>query len=441
MRCCARRDRAPGGNYGLPNHLRISTGTAEQNERLLAAMAAAIAAARVSSRRCELRHRVPAAGSAGEMRVPGDKSISHRAAMLGAIAEGTTEIHGFLEGEDCARDARGAAGDGRHGTSGAGPGVVRIRGRRASRGLQGAGLGAGPREFRYLHAAADGLLAGQGFDTILIGDASLMSRPMERVAAPLRRMGADIAHQRRAAAGRHPRRPRARKARAPTRSAERAGQVGAVARGPAGRAAGPACRSRGVSRDHTERMLGAFGVPVGACRAVAIEGPATLACDAHRRSRRFLLGRVLHRAPALIAGPASRSKSATSASTRRARPCSTSCASWVPTSACTPRGTWRGEPRADIEVRPGIVARALWCREPLVPMAMDELPRPVRGGCNRGRGDGRDRGVANCGSRRATAWPPWRRDSRRSASTVETLADGLRIQGGSVDGRRGRKPG
>ena len=43
----------------------------------------------------------PAAGIAGDIRVPGDKSISHRAAMLGAIAEGTTEIQGFLEGEDC----------------------------------------------------------------------------------------------------------------------------------------------------------------------------------------------------------------------------------------------------------------------------------------------------------------------------------------------------
>ena len=45
---------------------------------------------------------VPGGQVAGELRVPGDKSISHRAAMLGAIAQGATEIHGFLEGEDCA---------------------------------------------------------------------------------------------------------------------------------------------------------------------------------------------------------------------------------------------------------------------------------------------------------------------------------------------------
>ena len=49
------------------------------------------------------RHYVvsPGAGIAGELQVPGDKSISHRAAMLGAIAEGITEIHGFLESGDC----------------------------------------------------------------------------------------------------------------------------------------------------------------------------------------------------------------------------------------------------------------------------------------------------------------------------------------------------
>ncbi len=112
----------PLANYGLLNHLRISTGTEEQNERV-----ARCHGARASGSRRENRARnyvaTPGGRAAGEVRVPGDKSISHRAALLGAIAQGTTEIRGFLEGAGLRVDARRAVGDGRASTSGSGPGI------------------------------------------------------------------------------------------------------------------------------------------------------------------------------------------------------------------------------------------------------------------------------------------------------------------------------
>jgi 3-phosphoshikimate 1-carboxyvinyltransferase len=126
----------------------------------------------------------------GEARVPGDKSISHRALMLAAIADGSSRISGFLEGEDTratvailqqlgvrietpADGERIVHGDGMHG----------LRGSDAALDCGNAGTA-----MRLLC----GLLAGQEFDSVLIGDASLSRRPMARVMDPLTRMGARI---------------------------------------------------------------------------------------------------------------------------------------------------------------------------------------------------------------------------------------------------------
>lgn len=132
----------------------------------------------------------PAGPLRGEIRVPGDKSISHRAIMFAALAEGTSRITGFLEGEDTRATARAFAQMG-----------VRIEAPRPSeRIVHGVGL-------HGLHAPDDeidcgnagtgmrllaGLLAGQRFDSILSGDESLSKRPMRRVIDPLTRMGAKI---------------------------------------------------------------------------------------------------------------------------------------------------------------------------------------------------------------------------------------------------------
>lgn len=126
----------------------------------------------------------------GRIEVPGDKSISHRALMLAAVADGRTEVHGFLEGEDTRATAAIFSRLG-----------VRIDApARSVRVVDGAGLSglrAAPTALDCGNAGTGmrllaGLLAGQSFDSELIGDASLSRRPMLRVVEPLRRMGARI---------------------------------------------------------------------------------------------------------------------------------------------------------------------------------------------------------------------------------------------------------
>ena len=132
----------------------------------------------------------PARNVSGAAAVPGDKSISHRALMLSGIAQGTSVVTGFLASEDClatltAMRALGVAIE----QPGAAQVVIQgagLRGLRAAgRALDMGNAGTAMRLFT-------GLLAAQDFDSQLIGDASLMKRPMERVAAPLRSMGADV---------------------------------------------------------------------------------------------------------------------------------------------------------------------------------------------------------------------------------------------------------
>ncbi len=132
----------------------------------------------------------PGGALRGRLRVPGDKSISHRSIMLGSLAEGTTEVYGFLEGEDSlatlqAFRAMGVKIDGPQ------QGRVTIHGV----GMYGLKRPEGP---LYLGNSGTsmrllaGLLAGQSFATEMTGDASLSKRPMKRVTEPLSRMGAHI---------------------------------------------------------------------------------------------------------------------------------------------------------------------------------------------------------------------------------------------------------
>jgi 3-phosphoshikimate 1-carboxyvinyltransferase len=126
----------------------------------------------------------------GDVRVPGDKSISVRATILASIADGPTQIRGFLE----SGDTLGAVAAMRElgvNIARQGGGKVLIQGV----GLDGLKAPARPLDLGNSGAAMrllTGLLASQAFDSTLIGDASLMRRPMERVAAPLRLMNADV---------------------------------------------------------------------------------------------------------------------------------------------------------------------------------------------------------------------------------------------------------
>ncbi len=126
----------------------------------------------------------------GTFSVPGDKSVSHRSIMFGAIAEGTTHVTGFLEGEDALATLQ-AFRD--MGVSIEGPknGEVTIHGM-GMHGLKApAGalyMGNSGTSMRLL----SGMLSAQAFDSVMTGDASLSKRPMERIAKPLRLMGAHI---------------------------------------------------------------------------------------------------------------------------------------------------------------------------------------------------------------------------------------------------------
>ena len=126
----------------------------------------------------------------GTVQVPGDKSISHRAALIGAIASGRTEITGYLEGEDCMNTLKAVRALGVLVTR-KGPGHYLVDGV----GLFGLGepeqvidLGNSGTAVRLLM----GVLAGQPFWTFLTGDDSLRRRPMRRVGLPLTRMGATV---------------------------------------------------------------------------------------------------------------------------------------------------------------------------------------------------------------------------------------------------------
>jgi 3-phosphoshikimate 1-carboxyvinyltransferase len=200
----------------------------------------------------------PGGRVAGELRVPGDKSISHRALMLGGIAQGETTIDGFLASEDCLATLAALRALGvpieRSGTH------VRVRGV-GLHGLQGAATALDMGNAGTALRLSMGLLAGQGFDSTLIGDASLSRRPMERVALPLRSMGARIDTD----SGHPPVRIhggaslRAIDYRLPVASAQIKSALllaGLYAQG------STSVTEPAPTRDHTERMLAGFGVSV-----------------------------------------------------------------------------------------------------------------------------------------------------------------------------------
>ncbi|OGB92991.1 MAG: 3-phosphoshikimate 1-carboxyvinyltransferase [candidate division NC10 bacterium RIFCSPLOWO2_12_FULL_66_18] len=212
----------------------------------------------------------------GAIRVPGDKSISHRSLLLGAMAHGTTEVRGFLRSEDCLATLHALRA---LGTEIVEPpeGCVRI-------------LGQGPEALREPETILDagnsgtslrllaGLLAGRPFFSILTGDASLRRRPMRRVVDPLAAMGATLLGR---AAGQFP--PLAIRGgrlsgiawKTPVASAQVKSAIllaGLQALGET------SVTEPTLSRDHTERMLTAFGVvPQRRGTTVSVPGKARLA--------------------------------------------------------------------------------------------------------------------------------------------------------------------
>lgn len=126
----------------------------------------------------------------GSIRVPGDKSISHRSIMLGSLANGVTEVTGFLDGDDCLATLNAFR---QMGVAIEGPNDGKLR-------IEGVGLHGLKRPDNVLDMGnsgtsmrlMSGLMSGQAFDVTLTGDNSLSKRPMQRVIKPLSAMGATI---------------------------------------------------------------------------------------------------------------------------------------------------------------------------------------------------------------------------------------------------------
>ena len=311
----------------------------------------------------------PCAGIAGQVRVPGDKSISHRALMLGAIASGTTQVEGFLEGEDCLATLRAVASLGVNVQRPA-PGEVVIEGV----GLRGLGR---PRSVLDMGNAGTamrlfmGLLSAQGFDSELIGDESLMRRPMERVAKPLRAMGAQIETQ----DGRPPVRIRGGAAlrglryEMPMASAQVKSAVllaGLYAEGET-TVVEPA-----VTRDHTERMLQSFGANV-----VARGGTATVLPAAQLEATRIGVPGDFSSAAFFIVAACIGAREPFVIEGVGVNPTRTGLLEMLALMGADLRlvnhRSAGAEPVADIEVRPARL-RGIRVPERLVPLAIDEFP-------------------------------------------------------------------
>jgi 3-phosphoshikimate 1-carboxyvinyltransferase len=195
----------------------------------------------------------------GRVTVPGDKSISHRSILLSALASGESEVRGFLASEDCLASLKAMRALGVR-IEQPEPARVRVHGvglhglKAAAHALDMGNAGTAMRLFA-------GLLAAQSFASTLIGDESLMQRPMERVARPLREMGADV----RTHDGKPPleigggRRLHGIEYRMPVASAQVKSALllaGLYADGPTTVSSPAACR------DHSERMLASAGVRI-----------------------------------------------------------------------------------------------------------------------------------------------------------------------------------
>ncbi len=218
----------------------------------------------------------PGGSLRGEIRVPGDKSMSHRSIMLGSLAEGVTHVKGFLNAEDALATLAAFRA---MGVEIEGP----VKGNVTIHGVGKQGLKE-PKEPLYLGNSGtsmrllSGLLAGQKFNTVLTGDKSLSSRPMKRVTAPLATMGAKIETE---ADGTAPLRItgtdqlKAIDYVMPMASAQVKSCIllaGMYAEGKT-TVVEPA-----PTRDHTERMLNGFGYPVqreGAKASIAADGKLT----------------------------------------------------------------------------------------------------------------------------------------------------------------------
>lgn len=370
----------------------------------------------------------PARRLAGRLEVPGDKSISHRAALFGALARGTTEVYGFLEAEDCLRTLRAVEALGAEVTR-KGPGEYRI-------------TGTGPRGFGEPADVLDcgnsgttarlllGVLAAQPFWTFLTGDDSLRRRPMGRVVAPLAAMGATVVG--RADGARLPLGIRGGPLRAlhwdlPVASAQVKSAIllaGLHADGPV------SVTEPALSRDHSERLLRQFGarlerrgltttVEPGALQATAVRVPGDISSAA------FLLvaGAIVPGAQVTVSGVGLNPTRTGILEVLAAM----GAALAVSPAAVDPADEARGEPTGEVTVRASEL-RATTVGGPLIPRLIDEIPvLAVAAACARGRTEIRDAGELRV--KESDRLAALARELSRLGARVTEQPDGLVVEG------------
>ena len=373
----------------------------------------------------------PGGALTGHVHIPGDKSISHRSVMLGAIADGVSSIAGFLDGADCLAtlNAMRALGVTIEGPTG---GQVTVHGV----GLHGLQPPAAPLDLGNAGTGMrllTGLLAGQRFASELVGDASLSRRPMRRVTEPLTAMGAHIDTS---PAGTPPLRLRGGQ---PLRGIDYALPVASAQVKSALLLAGlyadadTTITEPAPTRDHTERMLAGFGARVSRAerqvclhagsrlQATAMTVPADLSSAAF-----FLVG-------ASIAPGSELLLEHVGINPTRAGVLALLRLMGADIRELNPREVG-GEPVADLAVRAAPL-QGITIPPELVPLAIDEFPALfIAAACAQGetvltdaselRVKESDRiqvmadGLAACGV------------------TAEPRADGIRIVGGTLQGGR-----
>ncbi len=368
----------------------------------------------------------------GRIQVPGDKSISHRFVMLSAIADGASSASGFLQGEDTVATANAFRVMGVE-VEGPDNGRLRVDGvglRGLSAPAAALDLGNSGTAMRLLA----GILAGQEFDSRLTGDASLSRRPMTRVTEPLRMMGARIDT---AVAGTPPVKIHA--AGGPLRAIEytlpvASAQVKSCLLLAGLYAHGQTCVIEPVAtRDHTERMLAAFGHRVrisgqricidggGRLRGVNMAIPGDISSAAF-----FMLGASIAKgSDVLLEGVG-------------VNPTRTGVIEILSLMGADielqNRRDAGGEPVADIRVRSSRL-RGIEVPESLVPRAIDEFPVVfVAAAC--AEGETRVTGASELRVKESDRIAATAAGLKLLGIDAEPTGDGMRIKGGQMGGGR-----
>ena len=374
----------------------------------------------------------PARRLRGSIEPPGDKSISHRAAILNAIAQGEATVENFQGGADCLATLRCLRALGVN-IDRDGEGTLRIEGggrfglRESADVLNAGNSGTTMRVLA-------GLLAGQPFFSVLTGDASLRSRPMERVVEPLRAMGTRI--QGRAGGSRPPLAIeggslKGIRYRLPVASAQVKSALSLAALYGKGETV---LEEPAPSRDHTERMLRAMGVEVlgGEGEGLRISPPQRELTPLSLRVPGDISAAAFWMVAA-AAHPDAEIRLAGAGVNPSRSGIIDALASMGASIAVEAERVWGCEPVADIVVRSSSL-RGTVIEGPLIPRLIDEIPVLAVAACL-AQGETVVREAGELRLKESDRIRTTVRELRRLGARIQELADGMVIQGvGSLKG-------